>query len=122
MTQSRLERVQKVYSSWAQGDFSVGWEWLADDAQFVPLDDLTDPELTRGSEAIRGFLDDLLDSFSELRIEPLEFVEEGDRVRVRVRQRVVGRGSGASSEFEYWMQWVFDEDDKVVRFGALRDD
>jgi ketosteroid isomerase-like protein len=87
-----------------------------------PLDDLTDPELTRGSEAIRGFLDDLLDSFAELTIEPLEFVEEGDRVRVRVRQRVVGRGSGASSEFEYWMEWVFDEDDQVVSFGALRDD
>jgi hypothetical protein len=35
---------------------------------------------------------------------------------------VVGRGSGASSEFEYWMEWVFDEDDQVVSFGALRDD
>jgi ketosteroid isomerase-like protein len=122
VTQGRLDRVRRVYSAWAQGDFSVGWEWLADDAQFVPLDDLTDREATRGSEAIRGFLEDLLDSFSELRIEPLEFVEEGDRVRVRVRQRVVGRGSGASSEFEYWMEWVFDEDDQVVSFGALRDD
>jgi ketosteroid isomerase-like protein len=122
VTQGRLDRVRRVYSAWAQGDFSVGWEWLADDAQFVPLDDLTDREATRGSEAIRGFLEDLLDSFSELRIEPLEFVDEGDRVRVRVRQRVVGRGSGASSEFEYWMEWVFDEDDQVVSFGALRDD
>jgi hypothetical protein len=80
------------------------------------------PIKTRGPEAIRGFLDDLLDSFSELRIEPLEFVAEGDRVRVRVLQRVVGRGSGASSEFEYWMQWVFDESGQVIRFGALRDE
>ena len=118
----RLDRVRRVYSAWARGDFTVGWEWLADDAQFVPLDDLTDPELTRGSEAIRGFLEDLIDSFSELTVEAREFVDEGDRVLVRVVQRVVGRGSGASSEFEYWMQWVFDEDDKVVRFGALRDD
>jgi ketosteroid isomerase-like protein len=122
VTEGRLDLLRRVYSAWAEGDFSVGWEWLADDAQFVPLDDLTDPELTRGSEAIRGFLDDLLDSFAERTIEPLEFVEEGDRVRVRVRQRVVGRGSGASSEFEYWMEWVFDEDDQVVSFGALRDD
>ena len=122
VAESRLDQVRRVYAAWGRGDFTVGWEWLADDAQFVPLDDLTDPELTRGSEAIRGFLDDLLDSFSELRIEPLEFVEAGDRVRVKVRQRVVGRGSGASSEFEYWMEWVFDEDDQVVSFGALRDD
>jgi ketosteroid isomerase-like protein len=122
MRESRLDRVRRVYSGWGRGDFTVGWEWLADDAQFIPLDDLTDPALTHGSEAIRGFLDDLLDSFSELRIEPLEFVDEGDRILVRVLQRVVGRGSGASSEFEYWMQWVFNEEDQVVRFGALRDD
>jgi ketosteroid isomerase-like protein len=122
VTLSRLDRVRTIYSAWAQGDFSVGWEWLADDARFIPFDDITDPESTRGSEAIRGFLDDMLDSFSELRIEPLEFVEEGDRIRVRVMQRVVGRGSGASSEFEWWMQWVFDGDDRVVSFGALRDD
>jgi ketosteroid isomerase-like protein len=122
MSESRLDRVRRVYTAWGTGDFTVGWEWLADDAQFIPLDDLTDPDQTRGPEAIRGFLDDLLDSFSELRIEPLEFVAEGDRVRVRVLQRVVGRGSGASSEFEYWMEWVFDENDQVVRFGALRDD
>ena len=122
MAESRLDQVRRVYTAWGRGDFTVGWEWLADDAQFVPLDDLTDPELTRGSTAIRGFLDDLLDSFSELTIEAREFVDEGDRILVRVVQRVVGRGSGASSEFEYWMQWVFDEDDRVVRFGALRDD
>ena len=122
VSESRLDRIRRVYSAWGRGDFTVGWEWLADDAQFIPLDDLTDPDLTRGSEAIRGFLDDLLDSFSELRIEPLEFVAEGDRVRVRVLQRVVGRGSGASSEFEYWMQWVFDESGQVIRFGALRED
>jgi ketosteroid isomerase-like protein len=120
VTQRRLERVRHVYDAWAQGDFSVGWEWLGEDAQFVPLDDLTDPDSTRGSDAIRGFLEDLLDSFAELRIEALELVDDGDRVLARVRQSVVGRGSGASSEFEYWMEWVFDEDDRVVSFGALR--
>jgi ketosteroid isomerase-like protein len=122
VTQRRLERVRQVYDAWARGDFTVGWEWLADDARFVPLDDLTDPETTRGSEAIRGFLDDILDSFAELRIEALELVDDGDRIRARVRQSVVGRGSGASGEFEYWMEWVFDDSDRVVSFGALRDD
>jgi ketosteroid isomerase-like protein len=122
VTQRRLERVRHVYDAWAQGDFTVGWEWLADDAQFVPLDDLTDPDSTRGSDAIRVFLDDILDSFAELRIEAVELVDDGDRVLARVVQRVAGRGSGATGELEYWMEWVFDEEDRVVRFGALRDD
>jgi ketosteroid isomerase-like protein len=122
VTLSRIELLRRVYADWARGDFTSGWDRLADHAQFIPFDDITDPDRTRGPEAIRGFLDDMIDSFSELRIEALEFVDEGDRVLVRVMQRVVGRGSGASSEFEWWMQWVFDEEDRVVRFGALRDD
>ena len=90
--------------------------------QFIPFDEITDPEGTRGAVAIRGFLDDLTESFSELTIEGREFVDEGDRVLVRALQRVVGRGSGAGSEFECWMQWVFDDSGQVIRFGALRDD
>jgi ketosteroid isomerase-like protein len=122
VTASRVELLRRIYADWARGDFSAGWDRLADDAQFIPLDDITDPERTRGPDAIRGFLDDLTESFSELTIEGREFVDEGDRVLVLAVQRVVGRGSGASSEFEYWMQWVFDESGQVIRFGALRED
>jgi ketosteroid isomerase-like protein len=102
VTASRVELLRRIYADWARGDFSAGWDRLADDVQFIPLDDITDPDRTRGPEAIRGFLDDLTESFSDLTIE--------------------GRGSGASSEYEYWMQWVFDESDRVVCFGALRDE
>jgi ketosteroid isomerase-like protein len=118
----RVERLRRVYADWARGDFSAGWDRLADDVQFVPLDELTDPDRTRGADAVRGFLDDLLESFSQLTIEALEFVDHGDSVHVRVVQRVTGRGSGATSEHEFWMQWVFDESGKVVRFGALREE
>jgi ketosteroid isomerase-like protein len=122
VTANRVELLRRVYADWARGDFSAGWDQLADDVQFIPLDDITDPARTRGRQAVRGFLDDLTESFSELTIEGLEFIDEGDRVLVRTVQRVVGRGSGASGEFEYWMQWVFDEDGQVIRFGAVRDD
>jgi ketosteroid isomerase-like protein len=122
VTSNRVERLRRVYADWARGHFESGWEYLADDAQFIPLDDITDPDRTRGREAIRGFLDDLLESFSELSIEAREFVERDDSVLVLVTQRVVGRGSGASSEFEYWMRWDFDASGQVVRFGALRDE
>ncbi len=122
MTASQVELLRRVYADWARGDFSAGWEYLADDVQFIPFDEITDPEGTRGAVAIRGFLDDLTESFSELTIEGREFVDEGDRVLVRAVQRVVGRGSGAGSEFEWWMQWVFDDSGQVIRFGAVRDD
>lgn len=122
MTANRVELLRRVYADWARGDFSAGWDRLADDVQFIPLDDITDPERTRGREGVRGFLEDMTESFSQLSIEGREFVDEGDRVLVRAVQRVVGRGSGAASELEYWMQWVFDDSGQVIRFGALRDD
>jgi hypothetical protein len=63
----------------------------------------------------------MFESFSELRIEGQEFVDEGDRVLVRVRQQVIGAASGARGEFDYWMQWVFDDTGAVARFGAVRE-
>jgi ketosteroid isomerase-like protein len=122
VTRERVELLRSIYADWARGNFAAGWEYLADDVQFIPLDDITDPDRTRGPQAIRGFLDDLLESFAELNIEAREFVDSDDSVLVRVVQRVVGRGSGASGEFEYWMQWVFDERGQVIRFGAVRDE
>ena len=37
MAENRLDRLRRVYSAWANGDFTVGWEWLADDAQFITV-------------------------------------------------------------------------------------
>jgi hypothetical protein len=39
-----------------------------------------------------------------------------------VKQHVVGAASGAAGEFEYWMEWRFDDAGEVVRFGAVRDE
>jgi ketosteroid isomerase-like protein len=105
VSQRRLERVRHVYDAWAQGDFTVGWEWLAEDAQLVPREGAPDRD------------DDTIEGLSEVRIEALELVDDGHRVLVRVRQSEAG-----ADPSEYWMEWVFDDDDRVVSFGALRDD
>jgi ketosteroid isomerase-like protein len=117
-----VETLRGIYADWARGDFSAGWELLADDVQFVPLDDITPLDSVRGPENVASFLRDMLESFSDLRIEAHEFVEDEGRVLVRVTQSVVGTTSGASAVFEYWMQWVFDDSGRITRFGALRED
>ena len=47
----------------------------------------------RGREDIRGYRDELFNSFSEVEVEDLEFRDIGDRVLVLYRLRVRGRDS-----------------------------
>jgi ketosteroid isomerase-like protein len=120
MSAMHVEMLRRTYADWARGDFGARHVRLADDVEFVPLDDLTAE--VRGPQAVSAFLRDMFESFSELRIEGREFVDQGDRVLVRVKQHVVGAASGATGDLEYWMEWRFDDAGDVVRFGAARDE
>jgi ketosteroid isomerase-like protein len=118
MAAERIRALRDVYAAWAEGDFRAGGDLLADDVQFVPLDRLTAPESVRGREAVARFMSDLFGALEDFRVEAREFVDEGDRLLVRVQQLAVGRASGAKVQRDYWMEWVFGDDGKVVRFGA----
>jgi SnoaL-like domain len=53
-----------------------------------------DPEPRQGREAVRAYL--APDLFEEQTAEPIEVIEEGDRVLVAARVRARGRESGAN--------------------------
>lgn len=58
-------------------------------------------ETYRGREEVASnVLGAIKDQFSELTLEPIEFFDHGDDLVVRVRQRGVGRSSGAIVEGE----------------------
>jgi ketosteroid isomerase-like protein len=114
--EDRVDRLRDLYEEWGRGNFRVGGELLADDVEFRPLDGIT--ERVRGRAAFADFLRDVFESFSGFRLVAHEFVDEGDRVLVRVTQRAQGRESGLDVELEYRMEWVFGPDGKVVRFGS----
>jgi ketosteroid isomerase-like protein len=119
MAGERIEALREVYAAWAEGDFRAGRDLLADDVQFTPPDELTARKIVRGREAVARFMSDLLGAFEDFRVEAREFVDEGDRLLVRARQLAVGRASGAEDRQDYWMEWVFGDDGKVIRFGAV---
>jgi ketosteroid isomerase-like protein len=68
-----------------------------------------------GPEQIRLFWEGLDETMDELRLEPQEYVDAGDRVAVRLRHFGRGRGSGLELDLEFYHQVTTFEDGTIVR-------
>ena len=58
------------------------------------------------------------DAWEDFRLEPVEFIDAGDRVVVDVLSRARGRTSGVEVERKTTQVWTFRQD-KVVRFETF---
>src|SRR5215217_5173121 len=72
-----------------------------------------------GHYQIRRFWEGLDETFDELRLDPQEFVDGGDRVAVRLRYYVRGKGSGLELESEMYHQLTTFRDGVMVRIEYL---
>jgi len=72
-----------------------------------------------GHYQIRRFWEGLDETFDELRLDPQEFVDGGDRVAVRLRYYVRGKGSGLELESEMYHQVTTFRDGVMVRIEYL---
>jgi ketosteroid isomerase-like protein len=84
------------------------------------------PELQRadscvGPEEIKRFWEGLDETFEELRLEPQEWVDVGDRVATRLRYYSRGKGSGVVIEGELYHQVITFRDGVVVRIEYFTD-
>jgi ketosteroid isomerase-like protein len=75
----------------------------------------------RGPAEIRRFWDGLDETFEELRLDPQECVDGGDRVATRLRFYGRGKGSGAELETEMYHQVTTFRDGTIVRIEYVTD-
>jgi ketosteroid isomerase-like protein len=68
-----------------------------------------------GHHQIRCFWEGLDQTFDEMRLKPQELVDAGDRVAVRLRYHVRGKGSGLQLEGEMYHQVTTFRDGTTVR-------
>jgi ketosteroid isomerase-like protein len=73
--------------------------------------------IARLVEYTRGFLE----PWSHITIEAEDITDAGDSVVATVRQRGVGRESGAATEFRYFQVWSF-RGRKVIRLENFRNE
>jgi ketosteroid isomerase-like protein len=72
-----------------------------------------------GHFQIRRFWEGLDEHFDELRLEPQEYVDGGDRVAVRLLYYALGKGSGIGLESEMYHQVTTFRDGVMVRIEYL---
>lgn len=94
------------------------WARLAPDFELHDRPDLPDPKVYRGREESKAFWRKTQELFSELRWEPLEFIDLGEVVVVAVTVVAVGRGSDLRVEAEetdvFWFR-----DGELVRLQGF---
>ena len=120
MSQDDVEVVRAAFDAWNRGPEALG-DILDSDVDWRAIEGAPDDVgPMRGLDAMRAYTQDWFDHFDDLRVEPEELIDAGDRV-VAV-QRLSGRAKGSGIETETAAGWMLRfRHGKVIRFRAFRE-
>jgi ketosteroid isomerase-like protein len=110
-----LETVQRVLEAFNEKGVDGVIPYI--DAEFVavtPPDLASEPDTYRGPDGIRRWFDSFYEVMDEIRWEPREFHEAGDRVLVEFTLRARGKTTGLDFGQNAVMLWEL-RDDKATR-------
>jgi ketosteroid isomerase-like protein len=120
MSQDNVERARDFIAAYNRRDFDAAVEDFDPEIDWVlPARQRSDS--CRGPDEIRRFWEGLDDTFEELRLDPEEFVDAGDRVATRLRYYGRGKGSGIVVEGELYHQVATFRAGKMVRIEYFGD-
>ena len=114
MSQENVRRTGDFIAAYNRRDFDAAMQHFDPEIDWV-LPEHQSSDSCRGPEEIRRFWLGLDETFEELRLDPQEFVDAGERVAVRLRFYGRGRGSGAELDTEMYHQVTTFEDGTMVR-------
>ena len=121
MSQDNVETIREMFALLNERGVGAATEvfgdLLAADFELEEAAELPDPEAYTGREAFIDNMAKLEESFEELRIEPLEIVDLGEKVIVVVSMSGRGHGSSVPVEMTFAQLWSL-RDGKAV---SLRD-
>ena len=79
---------------------------LTPDFEVDATDRVLNPDRYEGIEGFRRLAAEMSEVWDSWEIEPLEFLDNGDRIFVEHRVRARGKGSGVEVEQTYWSVWT----------------
>jgi ketosteroid isomerase-like protein len=120
MSEENVERVRAFIDAYNRRDFDTAVEHFDPEIEWVlPARQRSDSG--RGPDAAIRFFEDIDETMEELRLEPQEFIDAGDRVATRLRHHGRGKGSGVEIDEELYHQVATFRDGRIVRmeyFGS----
>jgi ketosteroid isomerase-like protein len=118
MSQENVDMTRDFIAAYNRRDFDTAVENFDPKVDWV-LPAHQDFDSCRGPAQIIRFWEGLDETFDELRLDPQEFVDAGEKVAVRLRYFGRGKGSGAEIETEMYHQVTTFDDGVIVRFDYV---
>jgi ketosteroid isomerase-like protein len=118
MSQNNISVLIDGYDAYARRDIAGVLSVFADDIEWHVPDSIPFGGDYRGHGGVTAFFGRLAEYFSELSVEPQEFIDGGDAIAARVR--VSGTGVGGSFVLESLHLWRL-RDGKVASFTEYAD-
>jgi len=120
MSQENVERIRNAFAGTTAGDFSYLPGLIDPGCEFLLPPDFPGTQETRGPEGFISVVEEFEDAFEEMRYEPLDFLEQGDRLFVAVR--TIGRAKHTGIAVDLMLYWVYTFRDRlVVKMEAFLD-
>lgn len=120
MSQQNVDKATDFIAAYNRRDFDTAVRFFDPDIEWV-LPDRQSSDSCRGPEEIKRFWRGLDETFEELRLEPQESVDEGDRVAIRLLYYGRGKGSGLEIEGELYHQVATFREGRMVRIEYFGD-
>jgi ketosteroid isomerase-like protein len=112
MAEANVEIVGRLIDAWSRRDLEAVLEAMHPQCEVRGIEVR---ETLRGHDELAAGFRDWFDAFEEFTIEPEDFISDGDRVLVPMRQRARGKGSGLQVEQRFYQLFTL-RDGMVFRF------
>jgi ketosteroid isomerase-like protein len=114
MSQQNVDKTREYIEAYNRRDFDAAIRHFDPDIEWVlPEHQRSDSAI--GTRGIIRFWEGLDETFDELRLQPQEYVDAGDRVATRLRHFARGKGSGLELDAELYHQVTTFRDGTIVR-------
>jgi ketosteroid isomerase-like protein len=114
MSRANVHKAEAFMAAYNRRDFDAAVECFDPEIDWV-LPTMQGFDSCRGPDQVKLFWQGIDDTFDELRLDPQETVDAGDRVATRLRYYGRGKGSGAEIETEMYHQVITFRDGTMVR-------
>jgi ketosteroid isomerase-like protein len=107
MSQAALDAIGSGFAAWEQGGVEALLPHLTDDVAWTVRADLPDAGTYHGHDGVRRLLARFEEVLEDMRFEPLEFIQAGERIVVPLQWSARGTMSGAVVAERQGETWVF---------------
>jgi ketosteroid isomerase-like protein len=118
MSRENVELVREIYEGWLRGE--PGDEHFDPEISMVESSALPGAASAHGIDAVRRYIESFAKHWDDIRFEPEEYLDAGDRVVVLAR--LVGRGKASGVDVERTWAYVWTlRDGRALRMQGYAD-